>query len=869
MAVYPAVIGYRDGEEYPVNAEELNKPINQLKSRTDYLKSRVDLINDQGLFNTIQSSEVIFYDPDLLSVGSPVYLRPEDNKYAPAQATVITEAAYSYTYADMEAFVVGVVSEISGNRGRVSFYGKQLLNDVNLATVLEPGEEFRNGPYYLSPLYPGKITKAPKGPAVYLGIYTENPVNPGYGLYVHIQPQMKDLFESHLHKSFILTDAAAGTITQYDVDVPEIGDFKTRVDGFLPDDPVTPVCTLHFRGAWTGSGNPQYTFWILNSTTAVEDALLYWTTDDDSSENLVGVPIVSYDTPVELGNGIQVIVSKLVSDLATADMRELAVGAVKADTNTWTIPDFVEVNKGWITVTVREDLVGDPDSPPVSDCPAKIIGEYINPDGRLSEILLFVASGNGDLALDTVAFDIYDSTATLVDSIAGVGLGTPVYSSVLGLWIYFLNGSTTDVFTGETWVVSFSDEAPDASFEYNIGFDKSLNVYYPPNPFLDLVFETNGVTQAKHGEYRTGDGSCYLTARTIFWVDNQNNYAPFYDDTIIPLRKNHKLYSTVLRAAETGLVTSIVAAEGSQVEVIDAVTGEPASTGNLALRIGINISVQNTNKTGFRALKGVDANGALVSGPMVEKIVAGDNVTITKLDAEAPAGQGTLRISSTAGGISRSMFTDVTLHNAKQELVPNSRIPYIKLKGWTPGSANNIPTGFTLKFRVPYTLTQKYRLALYFTMFGLQDVAGGASPDGRQYAGLKMTYSVVPDFTSEASPGTPVLVTRNLRDIGVSGVLQGLIDIPNDVPFGVGGVGYAAYDPFLFHNDGDLIYVDGQVSAKFGQNFPAITDDPAYLTSGDIVTVRVDRADPQAHSGTEVYVGDIGFVANEWKLLEV
>lgn len=867
MAVYPAVIGYKDGPEYPVNAEELNKPIDQLKTRTDYLKNRVDLINDQGLFNTIQSSEVEFADASYLAVGSPVYLRPADNKYAPAQATVITEAAYAYTYADMEAFVVGVVGELDGSRGRVSFYGKQLLNDVDLTAILEPGESFRNGPYYLSPTYPGKITKAPKGPAVYLGIYTENPTNPGYGLYVHIQPQMKDLFESHLHKSFILPDLSVGKVTQYDLDVPNIGDFKVRVEGFYPDTFTVPPCVLHFRGAWTGTGDPEYTFWITSPTTAIDDATLFWTTDDGSSENLVGVPVGAYDVPIELGNGVQVLVSKRVEDLATADMRELNVGPAQTTDNTWTLPSFPYINKGWVTKTLRESVIGDPDSPPASDCPARIVGEYINPDDRATEILLFVASNSGDLSLNDVNFDIYDSTASLVDSLAGVGLGTPVYSSVLGLWLYFLDGLTTSVTLGDTWVVSFSDEAPNAAFEYNIGFDKSMNAYYPPNPMLDMVLETNGVTQSKRGEYRAGDGSCYLTPRTVFWVSNEDNYLPFHHATLSPVRKNHKLYSTVLRAAETGLVTSLVASEG--VSIVDAVTGEPASTGDLRLRLSFDVSLQNTNKTGFKAVKDVDASGGLITGPLVEKIVPGDNVTITQLDPTAPTGQGTLRISAAAGSLSRAMFTDVTLHNAKQELVPNSRIPYIKLKGWTPGSANNIPTGFTLKFRVPYTLTQRYRLALYFTMFGLQDVAGGASPDGRQYAGLKMTYSVVPDFTTDAAPGTPVLVTRNLRDIGVSGVLQGNLEIPNDVPFGVGGVGYTAYDPFLFHNDGSMNYVDGQVSAKFGQNFPAVTDDPAYLTSGDIVTVRIDRADPLSHSGSEVYTGDIGFVANEWKLLEV
>jgi hypothetical protein len=869
--IYPAVTGYRDGQEYKLNAEELNKPVNALKARTDWLKERVDKVSSEGGFSSIENIDVQLYDAGNIEIGMPVYIRPEDGKYAAATATLLSEPAFVYTFADTEAFAVGCLKSKSGDRGVVVTFGRFELTGVNIQSLMEYGEVFRPGPYYLSNSEPGKFTAAPTGPAVYLGWFGE--------AVAQISPQMKDLLEAHLHRAFVLADRPAGTIVQTGVDE---SDFTYEVTGYLPDyykpgelgEGLTPGVLLNIRGNYEGSGSPTYTFWLTSPAGEVETAKIHWTTDDNSDDNEDGVVIGAFETSVELGNGLSVILEKGDPDYSLADFSVLTVVAALDPETTWTFTDFAEATRGWASRRVREDMVFTEGGATPSDCPIKLFGTYANVNKVLTERIKIVADNTGDLAVGDVDFTVYDIDDTIIDSVVSNQVNTAQVLSN-GLWLMIMDGTVTSVTAGDTWEVTFVDEAPGAHFEYLTGIDRVMSAYYPPNPQLDLVLEANGVTLDVRNEFRDSSGTYTADARTIHWFGNEHRSTPFPFDYVdlsdrgeAENAKNIKLYGTTLRAASTGLVTSLESAEGSQIEVVDAITGLPATTGNLRLRASFGISVQDTNKEGYNVLKGVNESGELIAGPVVEKLVPGNNITLTPISG-SPTGQGVMRISAAAEGFTRSLFTDIVLHNAKQELVPQSQIPFIKLKGWNSSSSNNIPSGFTMKFRVPYTLTEKYKMELYFTMFGLSEVAVGSAPASLKYAGLKLTDAVVPDLVSEADPVNPSFIARNLRDIGPTGVLKNEIVISNDIPFGKTGSGYVAYDPFLVHNSASLIPVDGQVVGPFGNTIPKTGDDPLYLTAGDIVTVRIDRQSPLSHVGASEYQGEIGFIANEWKLLEV
>ena len=864
--LYPAVIGYRDGEEYKLNSEELNKPIRSLVARTDYLKARVDQVVSSDGFSSIERPNVSLHNPSELLVGMPVYIRPEDGKYAAATASALADPANSYTYADTEAFAVGVLKSISGNFGSVVTYGKLDLSSANLSALMVTGETFRPGPYYLSDVEPGKYTKAPTGPAVYMGVIQ--------AAEMHVSPQMKDFFEAHLHRQFVLEDRPAGAMAVSGVDE---NDYEYAVTGFLPDyyqpgeagEGVTPAVMLSIRGSYSGADDTTYTFWLSSTLGEVASAKIHWTTDDGSDDNTAGVVIGAYETPVDLGNGLIAIIEKGGDDWSLEDFDALVVGVEQEPETTWTIASFGETIRGWAAHKVRETMLYSGTEVFPSDCGFRIVGR--NLVDATTRTITIAPSASGDLATG-VAFSVWiDGIGPTVTPSLSAG---QAFELSQDLWLVITDGTTTTVTTDDEWTVTFSDPAPLADFEYLVSLDPVMAAYYPPDTRLKLVFEANGVTLDSRDEFRDGEGTYLADQNTVYWWGSAHRAIPFPHDYVNVANqgeyqnaKNLKLYGTELRTADTGLVTSITADEGSSVEVVDAITGEPASRGDLKIRASFDVSVDETDKTGYRVLKGVNDAGAFVSGPVVEQIVPGDNIVITQL-GDADAGFGRMRISAESTGLTRAMFADVTLHNAKQELVPNSGIPYVKLKGWTIGG-NNVPSGFTMKFRVPYTLTGKYRVALFFTMFGLSDVALGSAPGSQKFAGLKVTYSIVQDFVNDTDPDTPTLVTRNLKDLGASGVLRGELEVQNDVPFGALDAGYTAYDPFLFHNDVSLAPVSGQVVGPFGDTAPKLGDDPAYVTAGDIVSIRVDRQSPVAHAGNSEYQGEIGFVANEWKLLEV
>lgn len=857
--IYPAVVGYRDGEEYKLNADELNRPIRELVARTDYLKSRVDQVVSSNGFSSIERPDVELHNPSELLPGMPVYIRPEDGKYAAAAASVLAAPAFSYSYADTEAFAVGVLKSISGNTGTVTLYGKFDLSSINPQTLMVTGETFRPGPYYLSDVEPGRYTKAPTGPAVYMGFFQQGEA--------HISPQMKDLFEAHLHRSFVLADKPAGHIR---VTGSTELDYSYEVEGFEPDDNTSPVAYLNFRGAYTGDPSTQYTFWIYSPDDLVATAYLRWTTDDGSDENLTGVLIGAFDVPIELGNGLSVILEKSRIDYSANNYDILVMGTEQEPGTTWTLDNFGETVRGWADHRIRETMVYSGSNGSPSDCGFRLIGT--NTEDESTRSLTITPSGVGDLSTG-VNLEVIDPVwpGGIIVPLAQQG-GT--YQLDVGLWLVITSGTTTTVDANDEWSATIVDAAPGANFEYLVSLDPEMAAYYPPDSRLKLVLEANGASLDVRNEFRSGEGTYKPDQNTIYWWGKTHRYTPFPFDYVDLIdqgeyenAKNLKLYGSTLRTGDTGIVTSLKAAEGGAIEIVDAVSGEPSQVGDLEIRASIGVSVEDTNKSGYSVLKGTNEAGALVSGPVVEKLLPGDNISLTQV--AGPSGQGTMRISASSFGFTRSMFTDVTLHNAKQELVPNSQIPFIKLKGWQASLSNNVPTGFTLKFRVPYTLTGQYKLMLYFTMFGLSDVAIGSAPGSQKYAGLKVTYSVVQDFVNVADPANPQLITRNLRDIGAGGVLRDEILLADDVPFGALDLGYNAYDPFLVHNDVSLTPVSGQVVGPFGDTVPKLNDDPEYVTAGDIVTIRVDRQAPVSHIGSAEYIGEIGFIANEWKLLEV
>lgn len=213
MALWVQVTGFANGEY--IEEDVLNRPIRQLRERTDLLYSR---INDTIGSSTFEALRVVDVDLTDGSHGTPevkdvVYLDQDARAYTKAIARTDVDSNLFQT-ADASAYAVGVLVSKSGDKGTVLTSGKLTLatdSDWDLSDLLVTDEEFRPGPYYLSSVEAGKLTAYPKGMAIYIGYFTDSQGNPGSGGIAMINPQYKDVGEAHLHRPFALTGKPAGT----------------------------------------------------------------------------------------------------------------------------------------------------------------------------------------------------------------------------------------------------------------------------------------------------------------------------------------------------------------------------------------------------------------------------------------------------------------------------------------------------------------------------------------------------------------------------------------------------------------------------------------------------------------------------------
>jgi hypothetical protein len=832
-----------------------------------------------------------------------VFFDPDTNTCSKARAEVLVSSLEPFTAAGLPAYAVGIVTSTDGTQGTIVMRGRLDISGVTLSAIMESGEVFRDGPYYLSNVEDGKITANPRGIAIYLGYFTASSSDPTLGNFAILDPQYKDLFEAHLHQNFAMPGQPSGD--------NEIVSAVQVVRGIKPDDyqpggpedGMEPPIRLFVFGKWTGVNNPVYTFRMEASDDTMATARIFWSTDDGSDDSFpgfddpdevgydpdfgdtIGVRVPAYETPIAIGSkGLVVVLEKggAVSGYPAADFDVMLETAVPVTEREFTVqvPDRI---RGWLPKWVRElsSYTGTGTDPTYQ---LYLFGRYQNPGARATETITVEVTSAGDFALGTVDLDIKDKTGAVIDSFSGVPFsgGAPNIISAGDFDLYLIvskydaagavAATTTAALTDE-WQFDFVDEAPNASYEYNMDADRSLSPFYPPDPLTGIVLELNGVGQAARDFFVPGIGSHLANLRTIFWYPDAEGEAPFPKDweTLVDpgspeFAQYLQVFLTRRRVGGSSLVSSIAAAEGSGIIIVDAATGEEATTGDLVVDAGLNFNLVNAGLSGFNVVKGLSGSD-LQTGPVVEKILAGSGVSITEGDPTKP-GQGIVRITSSSND-TRGEFSDIDLVNCKYERVPGKLFSYIKFLSHTAGGSN-VPSAFTARFRVPLTLTGKFKVLFFASVFGLEDVAIAASALDTQFAGFKLTYNVLPDVVVEGDPTTPVFVPRNLLASGPTGVLEREITLAGDIPFGKLGTGYTAFDPILIHNDPSLSDVEGQVIGVTSP-FPAGGEDPETVTAGDLVAINFERVDPDAGhqiSGFE-YTAQVGFINLTWRLDEV
>lgn len=340
MEMWAQLKKFSDGED--LNADTLNVPIGQLGDRTTYLYNRL-----RELFSSDSKSSLILSDVELSTeegrvpaVGNAVYLDNKHEVFAAAKATM--SLCDDFTASD-SAFTVGILLSRDGNsnKGDVLLYGNMSLNPSGVAipvsSIIESGEDFRPGRYYLSANEAGHLTAHPTGPLIYVCTISGEVSAGGLNGTALVAPNFLDIGTSHVHRSARLVARPAGELSE---DGKHVLGYGTTVDG--------PYHLL-FGGTWTGRRRGMSYKFKLGVDSQTSGLLLMWNEGADTSSDTYAhsVPISAGGDPVDVSNGLT---ARLLVD---GD----ATGA-SDDQKTWDPLVFPEAGRGWVDHVTYD---GDPD----------------------------------------------------------------------------------------------------------------------------------------------------------------------------------------------------------------------------------------------------------------------------------------------------------------------------------------------------------------------------------------------------------------------------------------------------------------------------------------------------------------------------
>lgn len=986
MALWIAVNGIVNGEQLIDSV--INRPIYQLTERTNYLYGRIQSVIGSGLFESVRAIDITLETVGSLApvVGDIVYLNPTTGKYEKALANVGTDV---FTAA-LSSYAVGMVITASAGVGTLVLFGNADLTGWVLSTLMEEGETYRDGAYYLSALNPGKLTANPSGPVVYVGQFQQDADNPGYGGYAMLNFQNKDMALAHRHVAYPMYSQPAGTQA-----VTGLTPADTHsVLGFESIDPTgTMIPRLVLLGTFTGDESVTYTLWLSNSSDPDEvlgatvaptdwsDAYLHWASSDVlegtgcsrvwSFDSVVSIGSKGVMAALELSSGSDwdapytpgtdaedkrtwsiVVPDQTAGWLAkcyrqyfdtyttgdysfllhrgpqnstgrTADtitmkcleLHELVYTTNPTDTKTVTIGAYVfefddngATTPGNIPVSIGADVASSMTNLVNAIVSAKLVNVDAGLEASATRVIIgtpasttvsttvtgattsTLCTGAGDLITGDVGVMIYDMYHNiLLATDAGAIPGLQYYQSQAlanGLEIMPIPYDSAGVVApsdavaiGDSRTIDITDEAPTAYFWYNVGMHAAMNQYFPPIPVEAASLVLNGIELDSYNAFPT-DPTYRLGNSAVNWYPRAYGAVPWPRDWVdisSPGTFDLNMLLHFVRSAigNTGVVTSLRPVDGSPVRVVQCGTNTPATVGDLAIDVDLDISDSDQNLAGYKVYKATTGQ-KLIKGPVVEKIVAGPGISITQQTGH-PTGQGIVTIGSS--GSYAGEFEEVALQNAKQELM--GMFPYVQLLGWTTGGSSNVPTAFVAKFRVPHnigdmTAPPSFKVVVHMTVFGETSIpwVGGGN---KKYAGIDFSYSILPDFFPvNIDPAWNVL-NGTLPD----GMLTMATPIRAEIPFGkydpAGGYPiYSAYDPMLIHNNPSESPVtddDRKIAWVLGYPFPVkaalynwtLPDEPV-VKPGSLVGIRVARADVVSAIGQE-YTGKIGFINIRWMLI--
>jgi len=871
MAYPRDVSSYKDGDR--LDAATMNKPILQLAQRTEYLNGRIKELASNKSFASVRLPDAEVESgvgDDSVQNFDCVYLDPVTGLFKKALANVVVESN-PFCISNPSAFAVGIAIDVATSGGDANSVATIVMSGLiefvssdQIQGMLEPGEQFKAGPYYLSSVVPGKITANPKGPSIYIGSFVAsdepNVSDPDdatakYGVYAILAPQYKDLAEMHFHRAFALgtnhqDGIPAKKITTSNgeavvTDASSLLLFVTGTSAGLEEeayvlDVVKRLDTgsdVPSSGVYTIQNNVYTT--TVTSSDQWSDLYVHWYNVYNNTHGVSKLLFVSgVLQPFAIGS------CGLLGKFATKDgannilfgvdgitPAHYRFGPNELEDNISTTPVFTtETIKGWRVLTKTEkDIVAENAtiSVPEAEEGDPIIGTITLSDSKFK---------NGDLV--TVFGTTVSESAVVQDN--EIVLENTEFSD---------GESVSIVAPKDVWFFT-------CDYVYEVGVDSGLNKFFPPTPVSGCSLLYNGVEMPNYTLF--GDNAVYKVENTrILWNSkNAGGLKPFNQPTDY---SNVALtfYTVKGKLPSSSFVTSIKAAEGSGIKIREEGTSNPASTGNLVIDAQIPVGTKDTGLSGYRVPKKVVGN-RLLFGPVVSSLKAGAGLTLSNVEGQTE-GCGDMTISLDSG-FAGGMFDDIVLHNAKQELV--GPFPYVKLL-----SSTSVPSAFTMKMHIPVMSANSvngYKLLFCMSAFGLENASSKALYAAFVSLQANILQDWYPGMDREEHPAPSKTLLNDL--VTVYGRADDASEGITPIKFGSADYKYQAFDPVIVHNGWSSDLEDDETSSN--------TRTRVYLEIPNLrpnasVAITVKRASKsQASSEFNEYTGEIGFMNMTWKLVE-
>ena len=340
MEMWSQLNKFQDGDN--LDASTLNVPIGQLGDRTEYLRSKIRQMIGDGPSSSVVLTGVGLSDGDSEpDVGNAVYLDQSTGKLSKAKADM---PLYDDFMAKASSFTIGILQSKNSGTGSVVIYGRVNLGrggaSISQSDIIESGEKFRPGRYYLSAREAGKLTATPSGPVIYVCTINGTFFQPeDADAYAIVTPQFLDIGTSHVHRCAAIVSRPAGDLSE---DGKSVIGYGTESAGPFH---------LIFGGTWTG--DPQglaYRFELeVISGSGSRKYRLKWAEGAEISSG--GDPAHSSD---DFSAGETVLISNGLTAVLTVD-ESVSSENLSEDQTSWAARSFPFAGMGWVNHVLSED----------------------------------------------------------------------------------------------------------------------------------------------------------------------------------------------------------------------------------------------------------------------------------------------------------------------------------------------------------------------------------------------------------------------------------------------------------------------------------------------------------------------------------